>query len=149
MSFLFMVVTSCSRIPKPKPSLNRQMGCRQGDSYFALLLLQFLAYFILAVLSLTKKQVLSPMLLESCPFNHPPNLYGQNPTSWLLCGGCVLSNCRRCRQLLTHCRHRHRSLLLTACPGRCSRCFRRSPFLPQAPGSVSSHSSGWKVTPPG
>lgn len=34
--------------------------------------LQVLVYCILAVLPLTKQQVLSPILLESSPFNHPP-----------------------------------------------------------------------------
>lgn len=45
MNFLFKVVTSCSRIPKAKPSFNRQTGCRQGDSHFALLLLHLFSVF--------------------------------------------------------------------------------------------------------
>lgn len=75
MNFLFKVVTS--RIPKAKPSFNRQTGCRQGDSHFTLLLLHRFSVFYFSY-ALTYKQVLSPILLESFPCNHPPDVYEAN-----------------------------------------------------------------------
>lgn len=147
MYFLFKVVTSCSRIPKAKPSFNRQTGCRKGDSYLALLLLHFLVYFILAVLSLTKKQVLSLILLESSSFNHPPNVYEENLLIGLLRAACMLSDSSR--TVSTDSARSSWPGARAAPPGWWSGCFRGSLFLLQAPGSISSRSFGWKVTPPG
>lgn len=91
MNFLFKVFVSCSEIPKAKLPLNRQTGCRQGGSHLALLLLCFVAYCDVAVLSLTKKQVLSPILSESSSFNHPPSVCKETLIIRLRCAGCVLS----------------------------------------------------------
>lgn len=48
-------------------------------------------FFILAVLSITKKQVLSPVLLESFPCNHPPDVYEANLILRLRAGQVVCS----------------------------------------------------------
>lgn len=85
MSFLFKVVTSCSRV-----STGRRAADRESHTLL-FYCLQFLVYFILAALSLTKKQVVSPTLLESSPFNHSPHVYEGKPGRQVaVCRSCAL-----------------------------------------------------------
>lgn len=146
MNFLFKVFISCSRNPKAKLSLNRQTGCRQGDSHFVLRLLHFVVYFGVAVLSLTKKQVLSPILLESSSFNHPPSVCRKTLIIRLRCAGWVPSNSPFYGQFHMH---GHTGNAYSSSPGAWAahpgQCFGCSSFLPQAPGSISSCSFGWEV----